>query len=328
MQSRSSIPPPTRRPTTARSAPPWRGRGADVELVTSRFAHGPVPAAEGYRVARVFYRRSAGAGGQTGRRRALKAGRARRRHAPLPARRRARRRRPLPVAARSPRSTAACCPPPSAGAHRPRRCSARRPRQDARPRPARALERMDAIVDPVGARSARLREEAGIAAERVRVIPHGAFDYLTRLPDAVPLPDELAAVEGPVILCFGLIRPYKGVDVLLEAFRSVEGAELWVVGRPLGVSLDALRELASRAPGTGALRPQVRARPRAAGLLPPRRPGGPSAPRRRAVRRSVRGARLRQADRDERRRRIRGGGGARRGAPRPAGRPARRSRPR
>jgi glycosyltransferase involved in cell wall biosynthesis len=52
-----------------------------------------------------------------------------------------------------------------------------------------------------------------------------------------------------VILCFGLIRPYKGVDLLLEAFRSVEGAELWVVGRPLGVSIDSLRELASRAPG-------------------------------------------------------------------------------
>jgi glycosyltransferase involved in cell wall biosynthesis len=27
----------------------------------------------------------------------------------------------------------------------------------------------------------------------------------------------------------------------VDAFRSVEGAELWVVGRPLGLSLDALR---------------------------------------------------------------------------------------
>ena len=35
---------------TARCAPRWRAAGADVELVTSRFAHGPVPAAEGYRV--------------------------------------------------------------------------------------------------------------------------------------------------------------------------------------------------------------------------------------------------------------------------------------
>ena len=30
--------------------------GADVELVTSTFSHGPVPPAEGYRVAEAFYR--------------------------------------------------------------------------------------------------------------------------------------------------------------------------------------------------------------------------------------------------------------------------------
>jgi glycosyltransferase involved in cell wall biosynthesis len=41
------------------------------------------------------------------------------------------------------------------------------------------------------------------------------------------------------VLCFGVVRPYKGVDVLLEAFRSVRGAQLWVVGRHLGVSLEA-----------------------------------------------------------------------------------------
>jgi glycosyltransferase involved in cell wall biosynthesis len=49
---------------------------------------------------------------------------------------------------------------------------------------------------------------------------------------AVPLPPELAAVDGPVVLCFGLMRPYKGIDVLLEAWRGVEGAELWIVGMP------------------------------------------------------------------------------------------------
>jgi glycosyltransferase involved in cell wall biosynthesis len=81
---------------------------------------------------------------------------------------------------------------------------------------------------------------------RVHVIPHGALDHLTRRPDERPLPGELAEVEGPVVLCFGLIRPYKGVDVLVEAFQDVEGAELWVVGRPLGVSMERLRRLAPR----------------------------------------------------------------------------------
>jgi glycosyltransferase involved in cell wall biosynthesis len=35
-----------------------------------------------------------------------------------------------------------------------------------------------------------------------------------------------------VVLFFGLLRPYKGLDVLLEAWRGIEGAELWIVGMP------------------------------------------------------------------------------------------------
>ena len=39
------------------------------------------------------------------------------------------------------------------------------------------------------------------------------------------------------------------MDVLLEAFRQVEGAELWVVGRPLAMDMEPLHELARRVPG-------------------------------------------------------------------------------
>jgi glycosyltransferase involved in cell wall biosynthesis len=108
---------------------------------------------------------------------------------------------------------------------------------------------MDAVValSEYGAR--RLRESGAVAHDRVHVIPHGAFDYLTRLPAERPLPAELEAAEGPVILSFGLIRPYKGVDVLLRAFADVPDAELWVVGRSLGVDLGELEQLASAAPG-------------------------------------------------------------------------------
>jgi glycosyltransferase involved in cell wall biosynthesis len=35
-----------------------------------------------------------------------------------------------------------------------------------------------------------------------------------------------------VVLCFGLLRPYKGLDVLVRAWEGIEGAELWIVGRP------------------------------------------------------------------------------------------------
>jgi len=34
------------------------------------------------------------------------------------------------------------------------------------------------------------------------------------------------------VLMFGLLRPYKGVDVLLEAWRGIADAELWIVGLP------------------------------------------------------------------------------------------------
>ena len=56
-------------------------------------------------------------------------------------------------------------------------------------------------------------------------------------------------MKGPVILTFGLIRPYKGTDVLLEAFARVRGAELWIVGMPR-MPMEPLQELAARAPGT------------------------------------------------------------------------------
>ena len=46
--------------------------GAEVELLTSRFLYGPVPAAEGYRVEERFYRRSAARGLDAPARRAFK----------------------------------------------------------------------------------------------------------------------------------------------------------------------------------------------------------------------------------------------------------------
>jgi glycosyltransferase involved in cell wall biosynthesis len=113
-------------------------------------------------------------------------------------------------------------------------------------RERRLLSRMDAVVAHSEHAARRVRDELGFR-RRVTIIPHGALDYLTRLPDEVPLPPELAAVDRPVVLCFGLIRPHKGVDVLLEAFRSVPDAELWIVGMPR-MSLAPLRELATDVP--------------------------------------------------------------------------------
>src|SRR5947207_1927186 len=65
----------------------------------------------------------------------------------------------------------------------------------------------------------------------------------TRREGELPLPPELAAVDVPVVLFFGLIREYKGVDVLLRAWRSVPDAELWIVGAPR-MDMTPLRSLA------------------------------------------------------------------------------------
>ena len=103
---------------------------------------------------------------------------------------------------------------------------------------------MDAVVVHTRHGARELEQRVGVDPERIRVIPHGAFEHMLSIPGEQPLPPELAEVEGPVVLCFGTVRPYKGIDVLLRAFAQLEGAELWVVGRPLDTPMEPLRELA------------------------------------------------------------------------------------
>jgi glycosyltransferase involved in cell wall biosynthesis len=220
--------------------------GAEVELLSGRFLYGPVPEPEGYRVRECFYRRSAARGLEAPGRRAFKAiehlGDMRRLRAALDA----------DVVhyqwLTMPALDARILPPA-----RPRAMTAHyilppRPSRRQLTRARNVFGRMDAVVAHSEHGAARLREEVGLDPGRVRVIPHGAFDYLTRLPEEKPLPPELAGAEGPVILFFGLLRPYKGLDVLLEAFRELSGAELWIVGNPR-MDLGPLRQLAGEAPG-------------------------------------------------------------------------------
>lgn len=220
--------------------------GAEVELLTSRFLYGPVPPAEGYRVDERFYRRSAARGLDARARVPFKAAE----H--VADMLRFRREAEADVLhfqwLTMPALDAHLLPPP-----RPRLMTAH---YILPPRPSagqvrgarRVFGRMDAVVAHSEHGAARLRDEVGLDAGRVRVIPHGAFDYLTRLPQEASLPAELEGAEGPVVLCFGLLRPYKGIELLLEAFREVPGAELWIVGNPR-MEVEPLRRLAAEAPG-------------------------------------------------------------------------------
>lgn len=96
----------------------------------------------------------------------------------------------------------------------------------------RAYARADAVVVHSEHGSERLQRELGVPAARCHVIPHGTFTHLAEIENRAPLPPHLAEVERPVVLCFGLMRPYKGLDVAIEAWRGIEEAELWIVGMP------------------------------------------------------------------------------------------------
>lgn len=104
---------------------------------------------------------------------------------------------------------------------------------------------VDAVIVHSDHGRERLLGELDVPAANVHVVPHGVFDYLTRVADPAPLPSDLARTERKVVLCFGLMRPYKGIDLAIEAMRSLTAdAELWIVGMPR-MPLAPLRELAA-----------------------------------------------------------------------------------
>ncbi len=131
---------------------------------------------------------------------------------------------------------------------------------------------MDAVVAHSEHGAARLREEVGLPRRA------GAGDP----PRGLQLPDpaaggeaaaaeELRGAEDPAVLSFGLLRPYKGLENLLEAFTGLgTGAELWIVGNPR-MSRRAAARARRAAPAQGPLRQPLRRGRRDPGDLPPRR---------------------------------------------------------
>ncbi len=117
----------------------------------------------------------------------------------------------------------------------------------------RLYRRFDAVIVHSRHGARRLTEELGVDPQRVHVVPHGALQHLAQgarpgrsavggadasapepsVTDALPLELRSVSPDRKVVLCFGLMRPYKGLDLLLDAWREgVDGAELWLVGMP------------------------------------------------------------------------------------------------
>lgn len=254
-------------------------QGAEVRLLTSRFAYGEPPPAYGYIRAEAFYRHARGRAGSP-----LRAFGRRAEH-------------PLDIwryqrYADGPGRRDGHGRPGSPGrpdvAHfqwlalprldlrlMPHRCPVvltihdplergRVPGRHA-PIPAEAFRRVDAVI----VHSAYARDQViarhGLEPAKVHVIRHGVLasapdppvprgapdpdDALD--PDGAPDPDDALPPElrdrddgRPVVLSYGLLRPYKGLATLLAAWRETEtDAQLWVVGRAM-MDLDAPRRVA------------------------------------------------------------------------------------
>lgn len=105
-----------------------------------------------------------------------------------------------------------------------------------RPLVGALLRRADAVL-------VHSDEQAGLAAElgaqRVREV-----DLPPHLPGGPPEPRP--AHDGPVrLLSLGIVRDYKGVDLLLEALREVDDVTLTVAGELWGDAGRRVRELAA-----------------------------------------------------------------------------------
>jgi glycosyltransferase involved in cell wall biosynthesis len=85
----------------------------------------------------------------------------------------------------------------------------------------RLLGRFDRVV----VHSERGREAlttVGVDPGRLRVVPHPVFPS-----------DPERRDDGRTVLCFGVIRPYKGLGDAIDAVRRAGGARLLVAGDPL-----------------------------------------------------------------------------------------------
>jgi glycosyltransferase involved in cell wall biosynthesis len=194
--------------------------GADVELRTSRFRFGDVPAAEGYRRTERFY--------------------------PVSSRLFHRSRLRLPLKAVEHldvmRSLALARPDvlhlqwlalPQADAHLRFRSPAVFTAHDLLPRRTasrrglwqRLLRRFDGVVVHTG-RGRETLAELGVDA---RVIPHPVYPS-----------NAVRADDGATLLSLGVIRPYKGLPDAIEVTRRLPGTRLVVAGDP-AMPLDGLR---------------------------------------------------------------------------------------
>lgn len=119
---------------------------------------------------------------------------------------------------------------------------------------ARGLVRLfDLVTVPASAVAEEVSRALGVARSRMAVVPIGSYDsYFTGTYEAPTRFKEELGLDGFVVLCFGTLRPYKGVEVLLEAFdllpeEAALGSTLLIAGEDWG-SAEEIRRRIERSP--------------------------------------------------------------------------------
>lgn len=105
------------------------------------------------------------------------------------------------------------------------------------------ITQVDLLISLSNGATELLRERyPRLADVPVAVVPHGHYRrHYTAAADPVLFRKQLGLDERPVLLCFGLIRPYKNVPGLIRAWRQLPGPrpQLVVVGRPIDLALES-----------------------------------------------------------------------------------------
>jgi beta-1,4-mannosyltransferase len=116
------------------------------------------------------------------------------------------------------------------------------PHELSRPRLWRAYNRffisqVDVLISfSDGATSLLVERYSQLAGVPTVVVPHGHYrDYYTAPPKAAILRKELNLDHRPVLLCFGLVRPYKNLPGIIRAWRQLPEPrpQLVIAGRPM-----------------------------------------------------------------------------------------------
>ncbi|MCC7546818.1 MAG: glycosyltransferase [Burkholderiales bacterium] len=106
--------------------------------------------------------------------------------------------------------------------------------------------RIDAAIVHARAQADPVCRELGLPPEKVHHVPHG--NYAGCLSTRVaPMPQHEGGPSWPLrFLYFGILRPYKGVLELIEAFRGLHAeASLTIAGNPQGKGMgEAVRAAA------------------------------------------------------------------------------------